>query len=527
MNAPLAWLQVATAATSLGKWAFAMALGVYAFEQGGTTAVGFVALIQAIPSALAAPLLGMLGDEYPRQRVLLSTNFMRAVLLALVAASMFYSLPLAVTFGLAVLFSVVSTANQPARAALIPVLARTPGEVSSATAFMGVVDTASFLIGAGFGGVLLAVTSSPFVISCCAGAYALAAALLLLVPRDERPAVKVRQHPLKELVAGFRAAIDDYHLRLAISVLAALSVVDGLTNVLVIVTSIELLNTGTAGIGYLNIAYGVGGLLGGTAALALMRRSRLTVTLAAGSLALCLPLIVLGIVPSEVTGLAAWAAAGLGFVAMKVSGLTLVQRLSGDRVLARVLAVVEATFVASIGIGAILAPLLVSAVGIDGALIITGCVLPLAVLTRWRSLRRLEIGAPVPERQYELLRHCPVFAPLPLASTENLARRLHPLEVEAGAEVITQGDTGDQFYVIDSGLVEVFQDGEWRRHQGPGESFGEIALLHRSLRTATVRAVEPTKLYSLDREPFLVSVLGYADSEAAAHEVSERFLAPV
>jgi Cyclic nucleotide-binding domain/Major Facilitator Superfamily len=523
-NPPLRSLQISTAATSLGKWAFAVTLSVYAFREGGAAAIGLVALIQAAPATLAAPLLGLAGDRFPRQRVLLVTNVLRALLLAVIAAATIEGLAVSVVFVLAALFSTVSTANQPARAALIPVLARSPGEVSSATAVMGSIDTSSFLLGAGGGGVVLAATSVSFVIALCCLAYVVAAVLILEIPVDARPAPRRSEPPLHALAAGFQTVLHDAHLRLVVMVMAALSVVDGLMNVLVIVTAIRLLHIGTAGIGYLNIARGAGGLIGGTAAFALLGRSRLTVALALGTLALGAPLVLLGVLPHVVLGVAAWGAFGLGYVLVKVSGLTLVQRLSGDRVLARVLAVVETTFVATIGLGAILAPALVSLIGLRGALIATGAALPALTAIRWMALRRLEIGVPVPVREFELLRRCPVFAPLPLATAEGLARRLVPLEVPAGAEVITQGDPGDRFYLIADGEVEIIENGVFRRRQGPGESFGEIALLHDIARTATVRAIEATRLLTLDRDPFLISVTGHADSHDAAVDVAERFL---
>lgn len=526
-NPPLRRLQISTAATSFGKWAFALALGVYAFRKGGAAAVGLVALIQAIPAAISAPVLGLAGDRFSRQRVLLVTNLTRSLLLGLIAAAVLLHAPIGVVFALAVVFSIVSTANQPARAALIPVLARTPREVSSATAMMGSVDIGSFLVGAGIGGIVLANTSVQFVVAICSVAYLVASYLMFEIPRDGRPAMHKREHPLAELAAGFKAVHGESDLRLSIGMISVLSVIDGLTNVLVIVTAIDLLDTGTAGIGYLNIAYGIGGLLGGSAAYALLRQSHLTRTIAIGSLALGLPLAMLGWQPSEPLGLVAWAGVGFGIVSVKVAGLTLVQRLSGDRVLARVLAVVETTFVASIGAGAMLAPLLISTFDVTGALIATGALLPIVIALRWRALRQLELGAPVPQQEFELLRHCPVFSPLPLATTESLAGRVARVEFEAGDEIIRQGDEGDRFYVIASGSVAVFEDGAFRRNQSVGESFGEIALLRSSPRTATVKALEHCELLALDREPFLRSVTGYADSHEAAVEVSEQFLAPI
>ncbi len=522
-NTPLIYLQASTAATSLGKWAFLVTLGVYAFREGGTAAVGLVALVQAVPAMLAAPLLGLAADRYPRRRVLLVTNLIRAVLLAAVASGTREGIPVAGIFALAALFSTVSTANQPARAALIPVLARTPREVSTATAVMGSIDTASFLIGAGLGGILLAGTSVPFVVALCALAYLLATVLILGIPLDARPERR-EQHPVAEISAGLHTVLADVDLRLVVGIMAALSITDGLVNVLVIVTSIDLLHIGTAGIGYLNIARGAGGIVGGAIAFSLLGRSRVAAAIAAGSLALGAPLMLLGLVPHVAIGLLAWCGLGCGFVMVRVSGLTLVQRLSGDRVLARVLAVLETMFVATIGLGAILAPALVTLLGLAGALVATGALLPLVALGRVAAIRRLESGTPVPQGVFQLLRSCPVFAPLPLATTEGLARRMIPLEVPAGTDIITQGEEGDRFYLIAEGSVEVTQDGVLRRRQGPGDSFGEIALLHGVRRTATVRATSDTSLLAIDREPFLLSVTGHADSHRAAAEVAEHRL---
>ncbi len=526
-NAPLRRLQIATAATSLGKWAFAVTLAVYAFREGGTAAIGLVVLVQAVPATLAAPLLGLAGDRFPRQRVLLATNAVRALLLAAVAVAVLEHSSIAVVFLLAALFSVVSTANQPARAALIPVLARSPAEVSSATAVMGSIDTLSFLFGAGLGGVLLAATSVQFVVAMCCASYAAATLLMLEIPRDARPARRRHEPPGVALAAGLRTILHEHDLRLVVGIVAALSVVDGLSNVLVIVTAIRLLHAGTAGVGYLNIARGGGGLLGGAIALGLLWRSRRAIALAIGSLVLGAPLVLLGLFPSLALALVAWSALGFGYVLVKATGLTVVQRLAADRVLARVLGVLEMTFVASIGLGAILAPALISLLGLRGALICSGALLPCIAAVRWTALRRMEAGAPVAQREFELMRCCPVFAPLPLATAEGLARRAVHVEVPAGAAVITQGERGDRFYLIDRGAVEVLQDGVLRRRQGPGQSFGEIALLRDVARTATVRALEPTRLIALDRDPFLLAVTGHLDSHDAAEELAGRYLADV
>jgi hypothetical protein len=525
VNASLRTLQASNGATSLGKWGFAVALSVYAYRVGGASAVGVVALAQAIPAAIAAPLLSVFADRVPRQRVLLLTNAARAVLLGLVALSVWLELRSLVVFALAVVYAIVSTANQPARAALIPVLARTPREISTATTNCTTVDNAGFVLGAGLGGLLLATIGTATVLAACAVAYACSVALIARIPPDDRPPVRptAGAKRLGEVGAGFSAIAADPQLRLLVGVIAGLSICDGLLGVLIVAVGIGLLDAGSDGVGLLNIGYGVGGLLAGAAARALLGRSRLSSGLIAGALALGLPLIALGLVPHLAVALLAWGAAGLGYSLVKISALTLLQRLTADRVLARVLGVLETTFVGMAGIGAILAPLLIALVGVGGALIVTGAFLPLLTLARWVPLRRFEAAAPVDAAAFARLRADPIFAPLPIATTEGLAGRLLPVTAVPGQDVVTQGTEGDRFYLLMAGTVEVLEDDVHRRHLGPGASFGEIALLHRVPRTATVRAVSPVELLALDRDTFLLAVTGQPDAAAVASDVASRY----
>ena len=224
-------------------------------------------------------------------------------------------------------------------------------------------------------------------------------------------------------------------------------------------------------------------------------------------------------------GIIAWAGIGAGCVLVRVSGLTLAQRLTGDRVLGRVLAALETSLVAMNGLGALLAPLLAALLGLRGALIVSGAALPALALASRASLVHLRLPPPVGDREFALVRSCPVFAPLPLTVAETVAGRLTGLTVPPGVDVVTQGDAGDRYFIIDTGTAAVFEDGELRRELGPGDGFGEIALLRDVPRTATVRALEPLELFALDRDSFLLTVTGHADSDRAAREIASRHVA--
>jgi CRP-like cAMP-binding protein len=137
----------------------------------------------------------------------------------------------------------------------------------------------------------------------------------------------------------------------------------------------------------------------------------------------------------------------------------------------------------------------------------------------WRPLRRGDDMGIARPRELALLRAQPLFAPLGPTELEHLAANLVPVHVAEGTAVIRQGEAGYHFFLVVSGRVEVDVDGRRMREQGPGESFGEIALLRNVPRTATVRAVEDTELMSLERRAFVEAVTGQPAAATAAEAV--------
>ncbi len=216
---------------------------------------------------------------------------------------------------------------------------------------------------------------------------------------------------------------------------------------------------------------------------------------------------------------------GVGYAVIEIAGLTLVQRLASDAVLARAFGVVEGTYWLTTGLGSLLAPLLVALIGLRGTLLVAGATLPALMLARRRALARMEASTPVPEREYDLLRGVGMFAPLPVAKLEELARRLTPARFARGAVVVREGDPGDRFYVIAAGEVEVTEGGRFRRTEVVGDCFGEIALLRDVPRTATVVALTDVELLALERDEFLAAITGDRRALAAGHDLVEARLA--
>ena len=113
---------------------------------------------------------------------------------------------------------------------------------------------------------------------------------------------------------------------------------------------------------------------------------------------------------------------------------------------------------------------------------------------------------------------------LPLPAIEQLARGVEQVAVPAGHVVFSQGDVGDHYFVIESGEAEVIGDGQVVAALGPGMGFGEIALLRRSRRTATVLATSELRLKALRSDHFLPVVLGYTPSAREAGAVVDSML---
>lgn len=520
-NRDLGLLGSARIALSFATWSFTIALGVYGFEAHGIAGAGLVALIRLLPGAIASPFSGLVADRYSRRQVLLVSSALMAAILAGAAIAAGAGAPTGVVFIFPALFAVASSGYAPAEAAMFPLLARTPQELSASNVNHAAMENAGFIVAAISTGVLLTATSPGTVFAVAAAATAIAVVLIAFVRRDSRPHYEDAELPSvgRELSLGARALIFHPALRLSSLTLILLLLYEGFADVILIALALELLHLEEGAVGFLNAAWGIGALVGGASLALMLNRGRLVAAIAGGSLLLGLATVLPGVFPEEATSYAAWFGIGIGFTFVEVAGKTLMYRLASDETMGRVISALEAGRLLAMAIGSLGAILLVEWLHPDGALIVLGALMPVFVVVCWARLRSFEVGAPVAEGPYNLLRGNSIFAPLPIATVERLSHDLEPVEFGAGEEVIVQGDHGDRFFVIETGKVEVFENGEFRRHEGPGESFGEIALLHDVPRTATVRTTEPTRLLALEREQFLTAVTGHRRSHQLAGDV--------
>lgn len=507
------------------EWAFTVALGIVAYRDGGAVALGLVGLLRMLPSAILAPLLSPIADRGRRERVLILVSIVRGLATAAAAVVAAVAGPPAVIYALAVLSTIAATLYRPAHSALLPSLCRTGHELASANVVRGLLDSAATLVGPLLAAVLLQFTGVDIVFAVAAAASFWAAALLARLKYDAppRPPAPKRPNLAREAAEGIRAVAANRDLMLILGLAAAQALTRGALTVLSVVVAIELLDTGEPGVGALMTAVGVGAVLGSLAASLLVGTGRLGVWFAAGVGLWGLPFTLIGLAPAEAPALVLLAFVGVGNALIDVAGFTLIARMAPDEVLARVFGVLESLVAIFIGIGAVVASLLVEWFGVPAALIAIGLVCPVLAILSLRRLRGMDRTVDVLDDDIGLLQRVPMFRTLPLPSIEQLARGLEPLGVPAGAAVFTQGEVGDRYYVIETGEADVVGDGRVVATLGPGEGFGEIALLRRTRRTASVVASSDLALRALGSERFLPVVLGYtASAQAAAVVVDEQ-----
>jgi hypothetical protein len=326
-----------------------------------------------------------------------------------------------------------------------------------------------------------------------------------------------------ELVGGLRAIAEDGQLRAVVILVGWSMFLLGALDIFYAVLAFDLLDVGDSGVGFLGAFTGIGAMVGSVAAIALVGRERLGLPVIASGVLFGGAVAAIGAFPGPVAAVVLLAAAGFGSGLVYIAGQTLIQRVAADDVLSRVFGVLEGLMMACTAAGALAVPALISLVGDRGAFVVAGVSLPAVAAILALSLLRADRAAIGHARELRLLRGLPMFAALSGPVLERLAANVAWLERGAGSVIIRTGDRGDRYYIIAAGSVDIEVDGRVVRRQGAGEGFGEIALIRDVPRTATVRAVGPVELATLERRPFLEALTGGSRSRAiVAAVVAER-----
>jgi CRP-like cAMP-binding protein len=230
----------------------------------------------------------------------------------------------------------------------------------------------------------------------------------------------------------------------------------------------------------------------------------------------CVPVGAIGLLSDAAPALALMVMWGVGLTLSDVSAQALINRLVEPSELARVVGLLEIAKLLAEGLGSLLAPLLVTLLGIRWALGGAGLTLFVVLLADLGAFRAIDRRAVGRVDVLELVRGVPLFAPLRVDGLEAVVAPLETVGVAAGCDVVVQDTTGSRWYLVTGGELDVVVDGYVVDHLRRGDAFGERALLRDEPRSATVRAVTKASLLALERKSFLAAVTGGDGGEVMA-----------
>jgi MFS family permease len=422
-NRSLLRIELAWLAFNGAEWGVWLTLMVWAYTHGGAAAASLIVIVQLVPCIFIAPYLGAITDRARAGRVLSIGLFIMGVAMAGLALAMALGAPRVLVFVLAPIMNVALSIPRPAQAALLPSVVRSPLELTAANVVSSWMENASVLIAPALTGVLLGIGSPALATAVLAG-FTLAGALLVIGIPGPRPLTEPGEGT--SLTAEVRESVAAVWrvpaARTLVGVVGSQYILVGALDVLYVVLAITTLGIGESGAGYLNAAFGLGGLIGVAVTATLVARRRLAPALIGGILTAAMALGVLGIFPTVIGAYVLLAVAGLSRAVFDVTGRILLQRAAPPQVMGQVFALLESLMDAGLVFGAILVPLLVGLSGARAALMGTALLFFVLVAVAWRRLRTIDDAADVPQVQIQLLRSIPIFSPLPAPELESLAR---------------------------------------------------------------------------------------------------------
>jgi MFS family permease len=530
-NRPLRRVQLAFFGSLIGDWAYGTALTVWAYRDGGASAVGAFTAARFVSMALTSPLGAAIADRVPRRTFMMTLDLVRAVLVATAALSLGFGWASWTVYTLGLLAAVVGGPFRAAQAGLIPRLVDEPDQLTAANAVASNLENVVVFAGPALGATLVGLTGVELVFWVNVGTFLLSFLLVLgvRVPHQEandggRTAGHNGGGFLRQVGAGFALVARERDLRTTSLLAFCQGFIWGALMVFLVVIAVQTLHTGPAGVGFLNTVIGAMTIVGGAVVLSRMKHGHLGSDMTLGVLGWSVPLLVMAAVPSPLTTVVALAVIGLMDPWVNLGLETIPQRIAPEHAISRVYAAVDSSLTGAMALGALVAPWLLGTVGLRSALAIMGVVVTAYAASTWPHMRHLDARL-TPPVALPLLRSLALFAPLQPSVLEAVARKLVEIDVATGAVVVAEGEVSDRFYVIESGEVRVTRAGAVLRTEAAGDFFGEIGLLRDVSRTATVTAVAPTRLYALDRADFLDAVTGQDESLAATEDVVSRRLA--
>ena len=498
-----------------GSWAYNVGLVVYVFNATHSPAwVAGASMARFLSALLSSAFGGVVADRVERVRLMVTLDTMAMVVQGVLAATAAVNAPVLLIIALATMTSITTASYDPTARATVPAIV---GEehLAAANSVQAAIENLTIIVGPAIGAVLLLLGPPPLVFAINAATFGFSAIVVSRIRARSTPGDATEGGtlgPLQQMGVGIKAFFSSS----TVVVLAGFSIVAsflyGTDTVLFVVLSKQQLGTGSQGYGYLLAALGVGGLIVAPFMNRIAAMRRLGTIIVAGMIVFGLPTALLAVVHSPAIAFGLEVVRGGGTIVVDVLAITALQRAVSPDVVARVFGVFFALVLAAISLGALLMPILLGAFGLTNTLLIVGFSIPALTVLSYPKVRQIDRQAVGQLARIEprigILQGLDIFAGATRATLERLALSAVEEAVPARSVIIREGDEADDFFVLVEGEAEVNAAGEAgvARVLGaltPPNYFGEIGLLARRPRTATVRAVSDCTLYRIKGDEFV------------------------
>ena len=507
-----------TSISAAGDFVYLVALVVYLIDETGSVGwVAAAATARMATSMLLGPIGGAIADRFDRRRLMVLLDLARAAVMVVVALVIAIGVHPLVVVVLVVVAAALTTPYRPAAVAATPLLVP-ESDLAAANAAEATVGQLAWFIGPAVGAALAswAGPEPAFVVN--GATFAVSALLVGRIgdigrgtPSDRRRTGRPGS-PARSSRASTAIRASDGLAAMTV-LLVAVMFAYGIENVVQVLVVQDRLGWDAGGVGVLSAFLGVGGLAAAPFAGRVARSGRSGALLAGAGLLMGAPLALLAVITSPVIACALMVVEGAGNVLLDVLFVTLLQRLCAEAVMGRVFALQDTGAAVAQLVGIVAAPLLVTHLSLQGALVIGGgalVVTAVVLLPRLEAVsRRLEADrlaiAPLVER----LGAVPIFADAAPTALERIARGSRERRYELGDVIVAEGDAAVDVFVVHEGdvVVSTAANGEIGR-LGPGDWFGEIGVLRQVPRTATVTAATGVEVSAIPGALFVGALNG-------------------
>ncbi|MEA2550699.1 MAG: hypothetical protein QOE25_468, partial [Actinomycetota bacterium] len=505
-------LAFALAISQTGDWLYNVALIVLVIR--ATHSAGWVAaagIVRLGPYVALGTLGGLVADRYPRKAVMIVSDLARAAIMGLLLVVSVSSGSALIAILLAGLSTSFAVAYGPALSAGLPLIVD-EDELSAANSIASTIQNVCIALGPAVGGVLLVLGSPATAFGVNAVSFLASAAAVARVRADLGPAPTEEHHVEPSMRDRLREGIDALRGSTDVIVLVAAwtasAFLYGTQIVLFALLATGRLHIGDNGMSFMYAAIGVGGIAAAGVAHRAADQPRQGLTLAIATLVPAVAFAGYAFTTTPAVGYALAGIDGAASIVLDVLVLTSLQRMLGNEVMGRAFGAVDSIVIGGMLLGSIVVPPVEGLIGVRGAVLLSSSVVGVVgvlVLLRARDIdRRGAERATSLAPRVALLSGQEIFAGAPRAVLEAIAEELSRQHVAAGEVVIREGAEPDDLFIVKHGHFDVTtaqkgQVGELNE----GDYFGELGLLHKIPRTATVTASSDGELWRMPGQTFL------------------------